>query len=216
MTYEKKFNPEKLPGGYYLADMEDGTLMLLEVVNEFVSWAGPDRLLISVSYPRQDRYPQENYVLFDLRSFAADAKTLEGKFDEYFGKQFSFNSDGRKWALSLGNTENSPGGSSSNMIVADFPKTEGVTIGQGTWAEYQGPILSPDGNKLIFVNHTPPSGWYTKLWDGKDVKLFTSGRPEMWVDNNSFIMTDVRYDGEKQIYSVYLYDIPSSKETKLY
>lgn len=216
VDYNKQYDPQKLPGGFYLLDTEKGSITALEPINSFVNWVGNEKILALFSSQSYKEIPIEHYILFDLNTFKADAKILESKFEGYFGKQLSFSADGKKWAISLGNTGNPQGASYSNIILADFPDTKGSVIDEGTWAEVQGPIISPDGRRIIYVNHRGGSFWETTLWDGQSKKLLTSGSPHIWLNNDQFIMTRIETQEDKTLTRVFLFDIPSGNEQQLY
>ncbi|MBI2022008.1 hypothetical protein HYS93_04000 [Candidatus Daviesbacteria bacterium] len=208
------FDQEKLLGGFYLIDIEKGEGKHLFPLKGFVTWVDSRTILATNNEPL---YTQ--FFIFDVDKFEADAKTLLGLFDNYFGKDFSFSADGKKWVVGLGNTGDSGKQSYSEIVIANYPETKGIKIAQGTWAEYQLPIISPNGNRVIYINHTGSSDWNLVIWkDGQSKMISGKIHKKLWVGNDQVLYETGEYDEQKKRnkFKTYLYDVASEKSELLY
>jgi len=66
--------------------------------------------------------------------------------------QFTLSADAKKWAFLF--FPHYPYIHEAKIIIADFLQLEGATIPSGEFANYQGPVISPEGTKVVF-EHSP-------------------------------------------------------------
>lgn len=207
------FPKERIKGGNYLVDIENGEVTSLYPTDgaSSIQWIGSNKLLVEMGHTNREG----SFFIFDVTNFRGDAKTFENLGNDYFGRHFSSDSLGKKWAVSLGNTGNNPAKeSSSNIVIADFPSLKGTIINQGSWASVQSPYISPPGTKVIYVvlADLDPQ-WNIGIWDGTNKSILEDARPVMWINDNEFIYETGSYGQNTQLY---IYDIPSSNKIRLY
>ncbi len=201
-----------LPSGFYLLDLEKGEGKLLAELKGVDKWINNEKVLTVTSGEK------DQFAIFNIKTGHLDTSTLKGLFDQYFGVQTNFNHDGKLWALTLGNTGNDPSKPSSSLIVlAQFPKIEGITIDSGRWADVQMPKLSPNADNLIYIRAERNSGEDEQdaiyLNQNSINTRLTKGYPLMWTDNNNFIYSyNPNYP---QLQQYYIFDISTKSSRRL-
>lgn len=208
------FPINRMRGGNYLVDIEKGEVTSLYPTDSayLVYWIGPNKLLIETSSSSNSQV-----YIFDITNFTGDAQTFSTLAKDYFGRHFSADSSGKKWAVSVGNTgddaSNPANVSSSNIVIADFPSLQGTTVEQGTWAQVQAPNISPSGTKVMYVAHFDlTTQWHIRIWDGVNKLQVENARPVMWVDDNQFIYESIL---EEQKNKLFLHNLQTNITTPL-
>ncbi|HUV72242.1 MAG TPA: hypothetical protein VMW25_04480 [Clostridia bacterium] len=199
----RQFSKDELGGGTYLIDTQKGEVSLLSPVKNFVSWLDSQRIL--AVYDGFSQNP--SYVVFDIEKYLANSLILREVFVDYFAVQFSVSQAAGKWALALGRT-GGQGGGFSKIVLADFPKTEGIVVDEGRWAQVQVPVLAPDGERLLYEKRDDPNQPVVYYWDGARAKKLVEGFGAMWVDEKRLVF---RREKDK----VFLYDLEASDFTPL-
>lgn len=210
---EIKFDKDSYAGGFYLVDTEIGKVTLTPLIGG-MSFMDNNNILATLE--NYGSVGNTNYILFNTETFTANTKILRDSFKDYFYPQISFNQYGKKWAFSIGNTGNEANQvSSSKIIVANFPSLNGQILEQGTWAEYQFPMLSPTGKNVVYTNHIPPVDWNLIVWDGQSKRRIEGNNKfRIWVDDDRFIYS--QSIGQTTInQKYYLYDLKTSQSTSI-
>lgn len=174
--------------GYYLIDSTRNKVEKLDISSDtksIIPISSTEFLLV--------RYNNgvDQLEIFDAGTFhikhLADVKG-------YYG-QYSADQSGYHWSFSMATQI----GEDVSVVYGKFPALSGETIAKGPWAEVQWPVISPDGEKVLFVKAVDSRTNLFSLWvyDSKDrsSKVLmgndSSGRyfPEVWIDNERFIFS---------------------------
>ncbi|MBP7774386.1 hypothetical protein KA078_01200 [Candidatus Woesebacteria bacterium] len=210
-----KFN---IVGGYYLIDLTTKVTKYLSMLTGVgvVDFIDNSKLLISMS--RYDN--KENYATFDVETYLFDPTKLFDSFIDYTWPQFSTSADGSVWAMTLtqGQTMHSENAEAA-IVVGKFPTVPTTIVKKGAYAQYQGPLVSPKGTKVIFRAYDVLNGpKYIHLYqDGKDERL-VEALPEMWVNDTQFVYSKYfdSYTSQSNLQNVSLYDTQTKQSTLLY
>ncbi len=203
------------PAGFYVINLENSSFAPLSILEgvEFVGWIDSEKVLIAIE-------PDPIYVSYDIETGKASA-LLSGMLDGYQFTQFSLNGDGTYWALTLHPKPSASGETAgAKIVLAPFPKIDGVEIASGAFAQVQGPRISPDGKQVIFVTYDYVNGpHYVHLYDGNESKRLFKGVPGRWVNNHQFLYREFVEEGvsnSNQANTLYLYDTNSGESKALY
>lgn len=180
------FKPTEMANGYYLIDLAKNKIVHLPYLSgsSFITWVDSNRALFNPG-----EFDFEKYVVFDFGKLEANAELMAGKLDSYFGEQISIDKAGKFWALTLSPTDlmNSDN-DESKIVYAEFPSIEGLVIGEGKFAQVQGPIISPNGDKVIFRAYDEVNGPnYVHYFNGQETVRLFAGIPRKWINNDKFI-----------------------------
>jgi len=179
---ETTFSSKRYPGGFYLCDVATGKITHLYPIDKFVSWINSDSVLTYYTPVPNDNW----YMTFNIETFTLNTQILKDVLNSYFYPGISFNPSGSIWAVDYSPDISSP----SKMVVADFPSLEGIVIEELAWASRQQPMLSPQGDRLLYRGDDGANQpQIVFLWhsDINQIQEVAQGIPQMWVDNDSFI-----------------------------
>lgn len=178
----------KILVGYYLIDFRSGVVRKTSIpFNAYTITP------ISSSHFLFQHY---THKIDQLGVFNAEMLRSEYLYNltEYFG-QYSVDQVGHKWTFSIAPRI----GEEQSIIYGEFPSLEGDTIEKGSWAQVQWPVISPDGDQVLFVKAMDPGANIFSLWlyDSKSIsKKVLAGAdssarywPEVWIDNKRFIFS---------------------------
>lgn len=208
----------KTVGGFYLIDLTKKKVSQLPMLSgvSVYDFIDSNRLLISMS--RYDN--KDNFATFDVETLVFDPTKLFNAFTDYFAPQFSTSADGSVWAitLSLEKTMHT-NESSATIMVGTFPTVPTTVVKKGAFAQFQGPLVSPKGTKVLFRGYDVVNGpKYIHVYqDGKDERV-VEALPEMWVNDTQFVYSkysDV-YTSQSNLQNVSLYDTQTKQSTLLY
>ncbi len=213
----QKLSPGSLATGFYLVDLNTNQIEHLSYLDgsNFISWVDADHILLNLEYSGK------KYVVLNLKTHEANAELVGKALDPYFGEQISFSSTGEMWALTLAPTELMNGESSeSNIVLAAFPSITGEVIGEGKFAQVQGPHISPNGKKVVFQGYDVANGPnFVYYYDGIETVRLFEGLPRKWVNDDKFIYTvssQVGATNPSFTQSVYIYDTTTNQSTLLF
>ena len=205
-------------GGFYLIDLTKKKVSHLFMLSGVSVYDFVDNTRLLISMPRYDH--KDNFATFDVETYLFDPTKLFNAFTEYFAPQFSTSADGSVWAitLSLEDTMHTDQ-SSAQIVVGAFPTVPTTLVKKGTFAQYQGPLVSPKGTKVLFRGRDVVNGpHYIHVYqDGKDERV-VEALPEMWVNDTQFVYSkysDV-YTSQSNLQSVSLYDTQTKQSTLLF
>ncbi|MCL4208633.1 hypothetical protein KJZ63_03310 [Patescibacteria group bacterium] len=213
----QKLSPSSLATGYYLVDLNSNNVEHLSYLDgsNFITWVDANNILLNLEYSGK------KYVVLNLKTYEANAELVGKALDPYFGEQISFSSTGEMWALTLAPTELMNGESSeSKIVLAAFPSVTGEVIGEGKFAQVQGPHISPNGKKVIFQGYDVVNGPnFVYYYDGSETTKLFEGLPRKWVNDDKFIYTvssEVGATNPSFTQSVYVYDTTTNQSTLLF
>lgn len=213
----QKLSPSSLATGYYLVDLNSNQVEYLSYLDgsNFITWVDGDNILLNLEYSGK------KYVVLNLKTHEANAELVGKALDPYFGEQISFSSTGEMWALTLAPTELMNGESSeSKIVLATFPSVTGQIIGEGKFAQVQGPHISPNGKKVVFQGYDVVNGPnFVYYYDGNETTRLFEGLPRKWVNDDKFIYTvssEVGATNPSFTQSVYVYDTTTNQSTLLF
>ena len=181
----EKFNKDTL-GGFHLFNIETGIDTYLYPLKSADQFIDNDRIASIVQNGNDSRL-----AVFNTKTFEADYSLVSHvlPFGSGDGQQ-SFTSDGKNWAFTYSNNPTND----ANIIYANFPKKDGITIESGKWAEVQKPFISPDGKYVIYSKkgeQIRTGVWQDliRIWGSNSKKIIKEikGYPWYWLDNNSFV-----------------------------
>lgn len=213
----QKLSPSSLASGYYLIDLTNNQIEHLSYLDgsSFIAWINPDSILLNLEYSGK------KYVVLNLKTHEANAELVGKALDPYFGEQISFNLTGEVWALTLAPTELMNGDNSeAKIVLAPFPSVTGQVIGEGRFAQVQGPHISPNGKKVIFQGYDVVNGPnFVHYYDGNETVRLFEGLPRKWVNDDKFIYTvssEVGATNPNFTQSVYVYDTTTNQSELLF
>jgi hypothetical protein len=176
--------------GDYLVDFQKGKIKKLDIPDNLQTKMIPihDTLFLVI----RDNVSEEGHTsaietlgILNTNNLTINyIHNLQGNYGQY-----SIDELGDKWSFQMGPFDYAY----SAIIYAEFPFLEGEIIEKGNWVEFQWPLISPDGSKVIFLKASNPSGNAFSLWlydhnNGSKRKIVEEALwPEAWVDNESFI-----------------------------
>lgn len=179
----EKFTKNAFPG-FHIFNIETGIDTFLFPLNDADQFIDDNRIVTIVEQDDNDRL-----VAFNIDTFEADF-SLINYIIPFGGHQRSFTSDGKYWVFSYSNNPTSD----MSIIYAKFPDKDGVTIESGGWANVQSPLISSDGEYIIYLKRGQmiEPGVYselTRVWDTKSKKIIKEleGDLQYWIDSKSFL-----------------------------
>lgn len=179
-----EFDRNRLPGGFYLIDVEAGTVKLTTPLTDLVSWKGNSELLVTMG---SSVSPNPDYAVFNLATFTLDTATIKDTFKPYFAPQIDMNADGTRWAITLHKATEG-----AEIILADYPSLTGQQVAIGAFAAVQNPIISPNGQQVLYQAYDVVNGPnYVHLWKDGTATRIGKGIPLTWVDDTSYLMAEM-------------------------
>lgn len=182
---QEQFHSGDVPG-FHVFDIETGIdthLFPLEGITAFVD--ASHVLAVASENVEGANGPRERMVIFDIEKFKADYITFPKPIQ--FGQgQYSFTRDGKQWVFSYSQNPTAD----MSIIHAEFPSLVGTVVEASTWADVQGPKISPQGRYIAYTKGT--SIQKTRVWDTQSKKLIKEldGRPLWWLDEDRFVVQD--------------------------
>jgi len=198
--------------GFYVADISTGSVTSLAPLTNVEGDGFIDNSRILTR-----RNEEEKLVVFDINTFKANFDLVQGTYG--FGEgQFEFSRDGSQWAHGRSTNPTNDG----SIVVGNFPNEAKTVVVSGSWADYQFPLFSPNGDMLLYT-HAPDFRPSTGIPDAKlglyniETAVQTvigDGTPAGWVSDS--IVLGYTTDDDGQYSSLFSLNIDTNEKETLF
>lgn len=207
----KPKDPNRPKAGHYLYDLKKNTRTFLPGLENPIEFLDNSHVLMEAGANR------DRMAIYDIQTFKMDAAAITNTFDFYGYGQFNISADAKYWAFRRSVSPYK----TVTVEYAPFPAKMGKMIAWGTWAEVQGPKISPDGTKIIYIHSRG-------LNQSHDVVLYdiskntsntlVEGSNAYWIDFDSIAVVSRSFMtyGVTQTFSIYTVSTRTSKQFHTY
>lgn len=204
-----QFKPQASTG-LHIVDITTGSNSPLAAIEYTEGFIDNNRLLV------RESGESESLAIFDIGKMEADQSTVAGKYG--FGSlQYSFSDDGKVWAYTGSNHPTDD----AFVAFGSFPQRPSVIIDSGAWAEVQSPLVSANGQKIVYAKREGYIGtgipnqttWIYDIASRKKAKLGT-GQPQQWINDTTLLAKKANSKGYNG--SLILIDTTTKEETLIY
>ena len=185
---------ERPVSGFYLVDLDTSKKTKLPDWPNFVAWSTDPETVIY----QEEGLSTADWYTFNL-STGATSQLTTTPFECFIAaliQQKSLSSDGSRLLYSCVDT--GYGTDRSKIVLANIDNTDQLVLLEGTFAELQLPIFSPNGDGFIYRHHIrqPDGGYYVELQlfdlETRQQTLLASGCVQLieWVDDRSALILE--------------------------
>lgn len=181
---EEQFSHGDSPG-FHVFDIETGEDIHLFPLGGVAAFVDAQHVLAVANEQKSEGGQNERFVIFDINDFSADYAAFPSPIA--FGQgQYSFTHDGKHWAFSSSKNPTND----MSIIIAPFPSLTGDVVETSTWADVQGPKISPQGRHVAYFKDSMAR--LTRIWDAQNKKMIkeVEGRPLHWLDEDRLVVQD--------------------------
>jgi len=182
--------------GFYLLDVEKMQSKKLETVTSAEALSN-DKILTSNN---------GTFALYDIATGATDSLPFKKDYSPGFFHQIDLSPDALHWTFTRAQTDykgNSAG--KAEIYYAEIGKDTGTLIAQGTFAEVQFPLISPNDDKIVYrsgINGNPDTIVATDIKTGSEIAR-TSGNKPTWITNDNILILTYKDQEEFHDYKIW-------------